>query len=156
MPFSKSFGPPVLVMPNSYEQSGTRARKILLSWQPSIMRNVSRAVGVGLLTLTASALAPSQTKNDWEALQYLVGEWVGEGGGSPDEGSGGFSFTSELQGQIVIRKNWAQYPATKDRPAFRHDDLMILYRQGDRVRAEYFDNERHVIRYAVQFSPDAN
>lgn len=115
--------------------------------------------GVPVLLLCALASnSPAETKTDWEAIQYLAGEWTGEGAGNPGVGSGGFSFTPELQGQILVRKNWAEYPATKDRPAFRHDDLMILYREpaDKRVRAEYFDNEGHMIRYAVQVSADRN
>src|SRR6266542_2878870 len=115
----------------------------------------------GVPVLFLCALAPSslaETSTDWDAIQDLAGEWIGEGSGSPGAGSGGFSFTPELQDQILVRKNWAEYPATQDRPAFRHDDLMILYRQpaDKRVRADYFDNEGHIIRYAVQVSADRN
>ena len=73
--------------------------------------------------------------DDWGAIQYLVGNWTGEGGGVPGQGVGGFSFQPDLHGKILVRKSRAEYPATKDRPAFEHDDLMIVYRELDE-RAE--------------------
>ena len=94
----------------------------------------------------------------WAPLEFLLGEWVGEGGGAPGQGAGGFSFHPDLQRKILVRKSCAEYPATKDRPAFRHDDLTIVYQQPgtDRLRAVYFDNEGHVIEYAVEVSGDTN
>jgi hypothetical protein len=92
----------------------------------------------------------------WAPLEFLLGEWIGEGGGAPGQGAGGFSFHPDLQQKILVRKNHAEYPATKDRPAFRHDDLTIVYQQPgtDRLRAVYFDDEGHVIEYAVEVSGD--
>jgi hypothetical protein len=81
----------------------------------------------------------------------------GEGAGAPGEGTGGFSFTFDLQGKILVRKNSANYPATKDKPAYSHTDLMVIYREADdSIKAIYFDNEGHVINYAVSFSKDQN
>jgi hypothetical protein len=97
---------------------------------------------------------PGPSGNTWTPLSFLLGEWIGEGGGGPGQGSGGFSFAFDLQKTIVVRKNHAEYPATKDRPAYSHSDLMIIYPQpvGNRLRAMYFDNEGHVIDYAVESS----
>ncbi len=102
--------------------------------------------------LTAIGLPASpQTKSaDWDALQFLVGEWVGEGGGGPGQGSGGFSFLPDLRDTVLVRRNRAEYPAQNGRPAYSHEDLMVVYRDGTRVRGDYYDNEGHVIRYAVQ------
>ena len=91
---------------------------------------------------------------NWDGFQFLVGTWVGDGSGNPGQGTGGFTFSFDLQNTILVRKNYADYPATKDRPAFSHNDLMILYQDGDRFRAVYFDNEQHVINYSVSFSKD--
>jgi hypothetical protein len=55
----------------------------------------------------------------------------------------------------MVRKNRADYPATKDRPAFSHEDLLVIYPEPNGAgprRAIYFDNEGHVIEYAVEFS----
>jgi hypothetical protein len=101
--------------------------------------------------------APDQSAR-WGPLQPLVGAWTGEGGGGPGQGSGSFSFQPDLQGKILVRKNRAEYPATKDRPAFVHDDLMVVYRDTPEapLRAIYFDSEGHTIRYEVQGPTDGS
>jgi hypothetical protein len=114
------------------------------------------------ILLAASLSAPAQTADSstgdaWTAMQALVGEWMGEGGGQPGQVSaGGFSFAPDLQGAVLVRKNFAEYPASKDRPAFRHDDLTIVSRgtAGNPTRATYFDNEGHVIEYSVSATAD--
>jgi len=91
---------------------------------------------------------------DWGPAQFLVGKWAGEGGGQPGQGSGAFSFSPDLQGRILVRKSFTEFPAANGRPASRHDDLMIVYRdETTRAwRATYFDNEGHVIQYSVKAS----
>jgi hypothetical protein len=100
--------------------------------------------------------SPADKPAGWGPVQYLVGDWAGEGGGGPGQGSGSFSFKPDLQGKIPMRKNRAEYPATKDRAAFVHDDLMVVYRDTPEaaLRAIYFDSEGHTIRYEVQAPPD--
>ncbi len=93
---------------------------------------------------------------DWHAWHFLMGEWIGDGNGEPGQGAGGFSFSIELQGRILVRHNYANYPATKDRPAFRHNDLMVIYKDAGSTKADYFDNEGHVIHYLVDFSGDSS
>ncbi|MFB3922395.1 MAG: hypothetical protein ACE145_11775 [Terriglobia bacterium] len=108
--------------------------------------------GLGVLPLLA-ADGP-----DWDPWRFLLGEWVGEGEGQPGQGIGKFSFALDLQGRILVRKNRADYPATRERPAYSHEDLMVIY-QGpspSSTRAIYFDNEGHVIQYRVTVSTDGN
>jgi len=122
-----------------------------------------RLVTVGFCLLVALSIfveplwaqQPAKPVN-WGAFQFLIGEWVGEGGGDPGQGVGGFTFSLDLQNTILVRKNFANYPATKDRPAFSHNDLMVVYREGDKFKAVYFDNEQHVINYALTFSKDSS
>ena len=115
---------------------------------------VERMRSILLVLLTTSLLA-AQSSN-WPALEFLMGDWTGTGSGSPGQGSGSFSFKEDLQGKVVVRKNRAEYPATKDRPAYAHDDLMIVYRETPQApeHAIYFDNEGHVIRYDFHASKD--
>lgn len=121
-----------------------------------------------VLLLLGSLSAPQsfaqQPKEpNWDSFRFLLGEWVGEGTGAPGEGTGGFSFSFDLQGKILVRKNSADYPAAKDKPAYSHTDLMVIFREADgsreaddSLRAIYFDNEGHVIHYAVSLSKDQN
>ena len=104
----------------------------------------------------AVSLAQSNRVDEWKQWEFLVSEWVGEGTGKPGEGAGGFSFQRELDGNVLVRRNKADYPAQAGRPAFSHEDLMIVYKDpaGKRTRAIYFDNEGHVINYTAEFSKD--
>ena len=115
---------------------------------------------VGILALGAAGVALAQTGGaaatpDWSAWQPLLGEWVGEGGGGPGEGAGGFTYAADLQGRVIVRRNFADYPAANGRPAFSHNDLMVIYQDPSGVtRADYWDNEGHVIRYGASWSAD--
>lgn len=112
-----------------------------------------------VLFILTSVLSAQQTINNpnWDSWNFLLGEWMGEGGGNPGHGVGSFSFYLGLQKTILVRKNFAEYPATTDRPAFRHDDLMVIYMTKDNsTRATHWDNEGHVINYTVELSTDIN
>ncbi|HLP45823.1 MAG TPA: hypothetical protein VK469_07755 [Candidatus Kapabacteria bacterium] len=113
-----------------------------------------------VLPFILSTLLPAQqpVKNtDWASWRFLLGEWVGEGGGNqPGQGAGGSQFYLALSDNILVRKNHSEFPATKDRPAFTHDDVTIIYPEAGKSRAIYFDNEGHVINYSAEFSEDHN
>jgi hypothetical protein len=111
-----------------------------------------------LVLLTCQRASPADKPAGWGALEYLAGDWTGEGGGVPGQGGGSFSFKPDLQGKVIVRKNHAQYPATKERAAFAHDDLMVVYRDSPDapMHAIYFDSEGHTIRYGVQGSADGS
>jgi hypothetical protein len=99
----------------------------------------------------------SKEPANWDPFRFLLGDWIGEGTGTPGEGTGIFSFSFDLEGKILVRKNRSDYPATKDKPAYSHTDLMIIYREGDdSLKAVYFDNEGHVIHYSASLSKDQN
>jgi hypothetical protein len=100
-----------------------------------------------LMMASAAVLAAE----DWGPAQFLVGHWTGEGTGQPGNGSGAFSFAPDLAGHVLVRKSFAEYPAADGKPAFRHDDLTIVYRDetSHGLQAIYFDSEGHVIRYTV-------
>jgi hypothetical protein len=100
---------------------------------------------ISMLLLASPAPAPSP----WAELAPLLGEWQAEGSGQPGASGGTFSFTPDLDRAVVTRRAHSEYPATKSRPAFAHDDLMVIFHEGDATRAIYFDNEGHTIRYAV-------
>lgn len=92
-------------------------------------------------------------------MQSLIGQWDGDLSGQPGQASGGsFVIASDLQGHALVRRSFAEFPATKDHPASRHDDLTIVYQGAPGVapRATYYDSEGHVIEYAVSASPDGS
>jgi hypothetical protein len=109
---------------------------------------------LSVLTL-ALFLGPSaawaQHETPWVQWQWLLGEWVGEGSGQPGQGSGWFSLAPDLDGNILVRKNHAEYPATKDKPRIVHEDLMIISPAGHGrpAKAVYYDNEGHLIEYGI-------
>ena len=109
-----------------------------------------------LLATIAPAVARQPKDTNWDDWRFLLGKWTAEGGGQPGQAStGGFSFDSDLQGKILVRRNYSEYPATGNKPASRHDDLMMVYQEPQKgTRAVYFDNEGHVIQYSVSFSED--
>jgi hypothetical protein len=110
---------------------------------------------LGFLLLPVLAAAQQTKELDvWAPWQFLMGRWAAEGGGKPGEGKGTFSFTLELQGNILVRRSHLVYPATPAHAAFAHEDLMIIYPESSPRpnRAIYFDNEGHVIHYAATFS----
>jgi len=110
-----------------------------------------------VVSLLVAACCWAQQEDPWKPFQALIGDWVGEGGGGPGQGGGGFSYQFDLQKNVIVRRNYAEYPAQNGRPAFRHDDLVIVYLDGAsrRPRAIYFDSEGHTIRYAITVSGDS-
>src|SRR5262245_21202082 len=95
-------------------------------------RGANRA---GFTALAQQAAKPA----NWDAWQFLLGEWEGEGSGTPGQGVGGFRFSLDLQKRVLVRKNWANYPATDKQAAFSHEDLMVVYQEpGQPTRAVYF------------------
>jgi hypothetical protein len=97
----------------------------------------------------------SQQQDAWQKWSWLIGEWVNEGSGNAGQGGGSFSLKPDLDGQVLLRRNHAEYAATADKPATVHDDLMIIYPEtaGANPVALYFDNEGHVIHYTIAFYP---
>jgi hypothetical protein len=81
-------------------------------------------------------------QDPWKELQFLAGEWVGEGA------AGACSFTFDLQRKVMVRKSFAEAPT------FRHEDLMVVYLDKD-LKAIYFDSEGHVIHYTIEAGPDS-
>jgi hypothetical protein len=103
-------------------------------------------------SFAAAAQTQSQTKDRWADWKPFLGTWQGTGTGQPGQGAGEFTLQAELQNGILVRRNYAEYPATKDKPAYRHDDLMVIYPDNEKTRADYWDNEAHVIHYLAEIS----
>jgi hypothetical protein len=113
-------------------------------------------IALSLFSLQGSSEQPPTSADPWAPYRFLLGDWVGEGEGKPGQGKGEFSFTAELDGKILVRRNRAEYPAGGGRPPIKHEDLLIVYQEdvGKVQKAIYFDNEGHVIHYSPSTSDD--
>jgi len=122
--------------------------------ESGMKRSASFLILIALAWLSSEAAADNQSM--WQDWGPLLGTWVAEGKGAPGSGAGTFSFAYDLQKQVIVRKSHMDYPATAEHKAFAHDDLMIIYREqgAEKTRADYFDNEGHVIRYTADISGD--
>lgn len=88
----------------------------------------------------------------FDELAWLIGEWTDESRrGDPGVATaGGESWRLQLGGQVLVRTSWCEYPATADEAAFRHDDLLVVFGDLDaQLRAVFWDNHGHVIRYTT-------
>ncbi len=118
----------------------------------------SAAPGLAVQSARLAPAAPSTTpapeapskrdapkpEDSWTSFAFLLGNWDASGGGAPGESKGKFSFRTDLDGRVLVRRNESSSPSG------HHEDLMVIYRAApSAVRAIYFDNEGHVINYSV-------
>jgi hypothetical protein len=110
-----------------------------------------------ILLVSGQLLSGQQSNSTWEKWNYLIGEWAGEGNGQPGKGEGNFSFQTDLDGNILVRKNHTVFPQTSNSKAVVHDDLLIVYQgaNGSPQEAIYFDNEGNTIKYKVSFTANS-
>jgi hypothetical protein len=94
-------------------------------------------------------MAQAAAAQEMDRVAFLLGTWTATGSGQPGTGTGAATFSSDVQGHVIIRRSFAEYPAADGRPASRHDDVMVIYAQDGALRADFYDSEGHVIRYAV-------
>jgi hypothetical protein len=86
----------------------------------------------GLLVLAMLLAAPAARADDgWAAWQPMLGTFVADGAT--------MTLEPALDGKVLVRKNQAG----------KHSDLMVISVDGGKTRADYWDNEGHVIRYDV-------
>jgi hypothetical protein len=109
---------------------------------------------VSILLISGQLLFGQQAKNPWEKWNWLIGKWVGEGNGQPGQGVGRFSFQTDLNGEILVRRSETVFPATEKTAETKHSDLLIIYTGSESKAQEaiYFDNEGHTIKYTVSFN----
>ncbi len=113
------------------------------------MQNIWIFLAVCAAAVSTGSPAGAAVPKGLEPLRFLLGDWQADGGGKPGEASGGFTFAPSLQDRVIVRTNYAEYPAAGDKPSSRHDDLMVLYAtESGEFRADYYDSEGHVIHYA--------
>jgi len=112
-----------------------------------------RAVLGCSLLVPLLALGAATTPDPWSDVRFLFGDWkMTRGGGTPGEAiSGGFAFRLELDGHIAVRRNQSEYaPKPGEKVGVQHSDLMVLTPTASGLKATYWDNEGHVVEYAVK------
>ena len=97
--------------------------------------------------------------DSWKPFRFLLGTWEAntKGGSAGAAAAGAYTFRLELKDHALARHTLTancKGPADYD---CEHSDLLYVYRESDSapLRAIYFDNEGHVIRYDVT-APKAN
>jgi len=124
------------------------------------MKSVLRLLRVVAILAISHTLMSAQgpAGPDWRAWEFMKGKWVGEGSSELGEGGGYFTFEPDLQNRAWLRRNRAEYPATKDRPRYVHEDLMVVYfdQSSKEIRAFYYDTEGHAIHYTATVAADGN
>ncbi len=113
-----------------------------------------RGVALALLVLAVAAPRTGRAAPPaWGPLERLVGAWVADSGagGLPGAASrGGETWQLDLDGRVLVRRDFSEYPATAAGPARRHEGLTVVAPAAKGgFEAHAFDNEGHVIDYDV-------
>ncbi len=108
-----------------------------------------------LVAQTGSTPGP----DPWKAVSFLEGTWDAKTPSSTGVStSGRYTFQRELGDHIMARHSSSD-PGCKGPASFdcQHGDLLYIFQDapGQPLKAIYFDNEGHVIHYAVT-TPDPN
>jgi hypothetical protein len=108
---------------------------------------------VATLALLSVAGVRAQTPAGWDALTKMQGDWIADAGAGGKPGAatrGGETWKSDLDGKVIIRRDFSEYPAAAGRPAFRHEGITVFAQSPDgKIIAHAYDNEGHVIDYDV-------
>jgi hypothetical protein len=119
------------------------------------------ACGVSAQTSTqppapASAQTPAKSpaKDDpWAGIRFLLGSWEAKttGGVAQAQASAGYAFRLELRDHVLARHSRSGSCSASDDFDCLHSDLLYVYpaSTGAALEAIYFDNEGHIIHYAV-------
>jgi len=114
------------------------------------MSSTALALLLPVLLSTAADTDAGPPPDPLAAVGPLLGKWVAEPDPKQPGVTGWTTFERALGDRVVVRKNHASYPAKEGRPASEHDDLLVLFSEEGKLRADYWDSEGHVIRYEVQ------
>lgn len=114
------------------------------------MQNLFAAIFLAMFWHVAAAQAAAPQKPDWTPLKFLVGHWTADANPQEPGATGSTGFRFDLDGNVLVRENKADYPPQGGKPAQHHRDLMVIYADDSgALKATYWDNEPHTIYYDV-------
>ena len=118
------------------------------------MKTLLAAILLAVLCSPAAAQTLAPKKPDWTPLKFLLGSWVADPNPNEPGVTGTTDFRLDLDGNILVRENKADYPPQNSKPALHHRDLMVIFADDSGAwKATYWDNEPHTIHYDVTSSP---
>jgi hypothetical protein len=111
-----------------------------------------RAIAIGSITLflATPALADAALKPPLQSIAFLVGNWdQGEGKVAETGGTskGGSVISVESDGAALLRRDHTELFDKSGRPAGGFHQTMLIYPDGNTLKADYVDGEGHAIHY---------
>lgn len=106
---------------------------------------------IALLTVCGLSAQPAVKSDPWAGLRFLIGSWEAKttGGMAQAQSSGAYAFGLELHDHVLARHSSGGACKGPEDFDCQHSDLFYIYPEGQTLEAIYFDNEGHVIHYAV-------
>ena len=102
------------------------------------------------LFLAAPARAATALKPPLQPIAFLVGNWdQGEGKVTETGGTskGGSVFSVESDGAALLRRDHTELFDKSGKPAGGFHQTMLIYPDGNTLKADYVDGEGHAIHY---------
>jgi len=118
------------------------------------MKNKFLVLMLALVCVSCLAQAPAPKKPDWTPFSFLIGSWVADPNPKEPGVTGSTVFRFDLDNNVIVRENKADYPPQEGKPAQHHRDLMVISAdESGALKATYWDNEPHTIHYDITVSP---
>src|SRR5215469_13957646 len=111
-----------------------------------------RAIAIGSFTLLLATPAYPDTalKPPLQPIAFLVGDWdSGEGKVAETGGTskGGSMISVESDGAALLRRDHTELFDKAGKPAGGFHQTMLIYPDGNTLKADYVDGEGHAIHY---------
>lgn len=104
-----------------------------------------------VLIFALVSISFAATNEGLAPCRFLIGDWTALNDPGAINATGGTTFSYEIMGDAILRRNFAEFPAANHMPASRHEDLMVIYASPDKsFHADFYDSEGHHIVYNGQ------